>query len=77
MDRNWISQIKLAWSGVHRVIPETVNDVCTRHASVFKPDLMKLMVIEQIYMLLQKICQSSISQEMILYAFREDQSRKN
>ena len=46
MGRDWISRIKLDWSRVNRVAPDTVDDVCARHASVFKPDLAKLKGIE-------------------------------
>lgn len=46
MGRDWISQLKLDWSRVNRVAPETVDDVCARHASVFKPELGKLKGIE-------------------------------
>ena len=41
MGRDWISKLKLDWSRVNRVAPDTV-DVCARHVSVFKPDLGKL-----------------------------------
>ena len=46
MGRNWISKLKLDWSRVNRVAPETVDDVCAKHASVFKPELGKLKGIE-------------------------------
>ncbi|KAL2088270.1 hypothetical protein ACEWY4_015169 [Coilia grayii] len=46
MGRDWISQLKLDWSRVHRVAPETVEDVCARYTSVFKPGLGKVKGIE-------------------------------
>uniref|UniRef100_A0A3Q2EGN4 Gypsy retrotransposon integrase-like protein 1 n=1 Tax=Cyprinodon variegatus TaxID=28743 RepID=A0A3Q2EGN4_CYPVA len=42
MGRDWISQLKLDWSQVNRVAPETVEDVCAQYASVFNPELGKL-----------------------------------
>lgn len=37
LGRDLMSQLKIDWSRVHGVGPETVEDMCARHASVFKP----------------------------------------
>lgn len=76
MGRDWISQLKLDWSRVNRVAPETVDDVCARHASVFKPGLGKLKGIEAKLQVTENAVPKFCKPRNVPYALREAVERE-
>lgn len=42
LGRDWIQQLKLNWSGVNKVAPDSFEELCDRFPEVFQPSLGKL-----------------------------------
>lgn len=76
MGRDWISQLKLDWSRVNRVAPETVDAVCARHASVSKPGLEKLKGIEAKLQVTENAVPKFCKPRNVPYALREAVERE-
>lgn len=71
MGRDWISQLRLDWAKVNRVAPETVDSVCARHPTVFKPGLGKLKGIEAKLHVTEKAVPKFCKPRTVPYAVKE------
>ena len=71
LGRDWIRKLRLDWFSVHRVAPESVEELCDRYQEVFQPSLGKVTGIKAKLHVMAGAVSKFCKPRSVPYALRE------